>query len=137
MEDTRPKPTLQRAVPGRSVSSWLRSPLLLLVLAVVIFGGAAWWTRPPRDPLYKGQRLSWWMYHKLYLREDLSLSVPEVVSMGPDAMKRLMWAAEHGQEAKSRDLSAQSKSAVAQWVDVRWRRWFHGGYDEEYDERHA
>jgi hypothetical protein len=116
---------------------WWAKPLLLLLIAVMILGAAAWWTRPPRDPVIKGQRLSWWMYHKLYLNEDLSLNSGEVLSAGPDAIKRLMWAAEHGHQAKSKGRTAPPKSTFAQWVDARWRRWFHVGYDDEYDERYA
>lgn len=122
---------------ARPAFSWRKKFLLFLALAVAAYALAEWQNDVPRDPRYKGRRLSAWLNDMGHGAGTFALTRDDFRAMGPDGIRRLTWAAEHGHLPPVRDRNAPRPSPTAQWLH-EWRmRLLHPRVDEGFNERNA
>jgi hypothetical protein len=137
MENSQRNSTPSGVIPARPVFSWRKIFLLLLALATALYAVSAWQGAGPRDPRFKGRRLSAWLNDMGHGSGTFALTHDDFRAMDPDGLIWLAWAAEHGHLPPAVNRYAAPRSPAAQWVHECWTRLLHPRVDEWFNERNA
>ena len=96
-------------------------------LTVVLLTAIAWWLgRGPREPVFKGKKLSWWFTDGYDRQGAPKLTGDELRSLGPDAVRWLSYKAGQSSIVDIEEPSNNANAARRFLWDLH-ERWFHEG----------
>lgn len=110
---------MRRNLPSRRMKWWLAAVLLLTAIA-------CWLGRGPREPVFKGKKLSWWFTDGYEKEGRPRLTGDELRRLGPDAVRWLSYKV--GQSSiVDMEMPTEHVTTARRFLWSLHERWFHEG----------
>lgn len=120
---------IDRLNSGSPIARMKKAAFALVIMLILGIAVGMWWTHAPKPPVYQGKPLSWWLRSAYVRNATYEDAIDAMIAGGPDSVRWLTWAVEHGHRPDLRRASGPN----SRWESIL--QFFHS--PDFYDERTA